>query len=394
MPKNRARTDQDVQLATPVYAVWEITLACNLKCAHCGSRAGAARPDELSLKDALSLVDQLAELGTREITLIGGEAFLRKDWVEIIRHISRMGIISTMQTGGYGLSERNLHRGFEAGLDGIGVSIDGQEELHDKIRGVPGSYKSAVNILDICKKNGWKASVNTQISKPLVSHLERFYEDIQGFDIKAWQVQLTVPMGNASDNSHFIIQPYEILQIFPTLATLYERARRRGIQMMPGNNIGYFGPYESLWRSPASSTGYYSGCAAGHNGLGIEADGTIKACPSLPKSRYSGGSIKDLPLAEIWGSKQEMQFNRERDVLDLWGFCGSCYYADVCRGGCTWMADSLFGRRGNNPYCHHRALELQKLGIAEEIVKVSEAGSEPFGTGLYKVIEIPLSEAQ
>ena len=42
------------------YAVWEITLRCNLSCEHCGSRAGAARPDELSTTEALALVDQLA----------------------------------------------------------------------------------------------------------------------------------------------------------------------------------------------------------------------------------------------------------------------------------------------------------------------------------------------
>ena len=57
-------------------SVWEITLACNLKCQHCGSRAGKRRPDELSTEECLDVVDQLARLGTREVTLIGGEAFL------------------------------------------------------------------------------------------------------------------------------------------------------------------------------------------------------------------------------------------------------------------------------------------------------------------------------
>src|SRR6476661_4965920 len=54
----------------PIYAVWEITLACDLACRHCGSRAGKARPDELSTAECLALVRQMAELGVREITLI------------------------------------------------------------------------------------------------------------------------------------------------------------------------------------------------------------------------------------------------------------------------------------------------------------------------------------
>ena len=36
----RLRTDQDRRAHVPVHVVWEITLACNLKCGHCGSRAG------------------------------------------------------------------------------------------------------------------------------------------------------------------------------------------------------------------------------------------------------------------------------------------------------------------------------------------------------------------
>src|SRR5215207_8579766 len=53
----------------PIYAVWEITLACDLACRHCGSRAGRARPDELTTAEALDLVDQLAVLGVKEVTL-------------------------------------------------------------------------------------------------------------------------------------------------------------------------------------------------------------------------------------------------------------------------------------------------------------------------------------
>src|SRR5712671_4515982 len=51
-PASRPRDRQ----ARPIYAVWEITLACDLACRHCGSRAGRARPDELSTEACLDLV--------------------------------------------------------------------------------------------------------------------------------------------------------------------------------------------------------------------------------------------------------------------------------------------------------------------------------------------------
>src|SRR5690348_1036381 len=94
-----------VDVATrPILAVWEITLACDLACGHCGSRAGRARPDELTTDEALDLVDQLAELGVFEVVLIGGEAYLRDDWCRIVARIAERGMQPLLTTGGRGLT--------------------------------------------------------------------------------------------------------------------------------------------------------------------------------------------------------------------------------------------------------------------------------------------------
>ena len=91
----RYLSSDDRSALTPVHAVWEITLACDLKCQHCGSRAGSRRPQELSTEECLDLIRQLARLGTREVTLIGGEAYLRRDWLDIIREIRAQGMDCT-----------------------------------------------------------------------------------------------------------------------------------------------------------------------------------------------------------------------------------------------------------------------------------------------------------
>jgi len=83
-------------------AVWEITLKCNLSCSHCGSRAGAARDQELTTAEALDLVGQLREVGIREVALIGGEAYLRPDWLVIAAAIVDAGMVCSMTTGGLG----------------------------------------------------------------------------------------------------------------------------------------------------------------------------------------------------------------------------------------------------------------------------------------------------
>jgi hypothetical protein len=50
------------------------------------------------------------------------------------------------------------------------------------------------------------------------------------------------------------------------------------------------------------------------------------------------------------------------------------------------MAHSLFGRPGNNPYCHYRTLELKKRGLRERVVKVAEAKQTPFATGKFALV--------
>src|SRR5689334_24974192 len=93
-------TLDDLERARPVYVVWEITMKCDQPCQHCGSRAGPARDQELSTEEAFEIAESLARLRTREVTIIGGEAYLRPDVYDIVRKLSSLGIRVTMQTGG------------------------------------------------------------------------------------------------------------------------------------------------------------------------------------------------------------------------------------------------------------------------------------------------------
>lgn len=381
----RTRREPDYRDFVPVHVVWELTLACNLKCSHCGSRAGKRRPGELNTEEALEVVESLARLGTRELTIIGGEAYLRRDWTEIVAAAADHGMYVAMQTGARALTRKRLQAGIDAGLGGLGVSLDGLAESHDRIRGVAGSYDFGLMTLRRAKAAGLRTSVNTQIGPQTAGELPELLEHLIKVGIGQWQLQLTVAMGNAVDHPELLLQPYQLLELMPALAKLYHRARREGIIVMPGNNIGYFGPYEHLWRSEGDERGHYSGCSAGQTVIGLEADGTVKGCPSLPTVGYAGGNIRDATLEAIWLSAAQSGALRPAD--DLWGFCASCYYAQICRGGCTWTSHSLLGRPGNNPYCHHRALTLAAQGRRERVIKVEEAGPASFAIGRFELVE-------
>jgi radical SAM protein with 4Fe4S-binding SPASM domain len=372
----------------PIYAVWEITLRCDLACRHCGSRAGRERPDELTTAEALDVVRQMADLGVQEVTLIGGEAYLRDDWTDIASSIRRNGMQCTMTTGGRGLTPERARDAARAGVQSVSVSIDGLRETHDVLRGVQGSFDAAMEAMDNLRAAGVGVAANTQINRLNLAELEAMFEVLAAARIHGWQVQLTVAMGRAADESALLLEPYQMLDLMPRLAALKPRADAAQVRIWPGNNIGYFGPHESTLRGymPDRHTG---SCSAGRSTLGLEANGDVKGCPSLPTADYVGGNLRVHSLRDIWERAGPLRFTRTRSVDDLWGRCRTCYYAEACLAGCSWTTHVLFGRPGNNPFCHHRALELQREGRRERLLRTHPAEGVPFDHGRFEIIEEP-----
>lgn len=370
----------------PAYAVWELTLACDLKCVHCGSRAGKVRTAELSTRECLGLVHQMADLGIREVTLIGGEAYMRRDWHLIAREITRLGMACSLTTGGRNFGQERLEQAVEAGISSIGVSIDGLEATHDAMRGVPGSWRSAVEASRRIAASPIRLATNSQLNLLSAAELPGIARLMRDIGSAAWQIHLTVAMGRAADRPDLLLQPDDLLDIFPLMVWMREQILDpAGIALVVANNIGYFGPYERALRYGGAAGVHWSGCTAGSQVLGIEADGKIKGCPSLATRSFTGGSIRERPLRDIVTEAPELTSIRRRGPDDLWGFCGTCYYAGICTGGCSWTAHSLLGRLGNNPYCIHRALTLDETGRRERVVKVVPAPGEPFDAGRFEI---------
>lgn len=395
----REVSQAEVEAATPVYAVWELTTRCDQPCQHCGTRAGSARTSELTIPEIQEVAEALARLGTREVTIIGGEAYLRSDVYEIVQRLSALKLRVTMQTGGRALTRERVRQFKEAGLSAIGVSVDGTEESHDRLRGNRGSHAAAIRAIDTVREEGLPVTANTQINR-LTQHL--LWETsglLRDHGARAWQVQLTVPMGNAADHPEWILEPSDVVPVIDTLAAIqldavanprrWERpVPARAFQVQPGNNVGYYGPHEQVLRSrPGGTERYWSGCGAGRAVIGIESDGTVKGCPSLPTAPYVGGNIRSMSLEDIWRNTPELNFARTRGVEELWGFCKTCYYADICKAGCSFTAHTLLGKRGNNPFCYHRVTQLQRQGKRERIVQVEQPAGERYDFGRFEIRE-------
>ena len=399
-PSPRTLRPQDYQNPKPIYAVWEITLRCDHACSHCGSRAEFARTDELNTEQLLEVADQLIRIGTREVTLIGGEAYLRSDVYTLVEYLSTAGIYVAMQSGGLGLSKRRLRKLKEAGLKGIGISIDGPEHSHDELRSRIGSWEAGMKALRNAKELNFITTSNTQINQLTLPYLRETMEAVRQAGVRVWRTQITVPMGRAADRPEWLLQPYQVLELIDTLAELkieiLQKAHDKGIppqkvmNITLGNNVGYYGPHEHLLRSaPGIRAKVWAGCQAGRFTLGIESDGKIKGCPSLPSAPYIGGNIRDLTLEQLWETP-ELRFVRDRKEEELWGHCKTCYYASVCKAGCSFTTHCFFNKRGNNPFCYYRAQNLQNQGRREIVRQTQKAPGIPYDFGAFEIIEEPI----
>ena len=92
---------------------------------------------------------------------------------------------------------------------------------------------------------------------------------------------------------------------FPLLAWVKnERLTPRGL--FSRNNVGYFGEYESILRYGGGQGAHWSGCGAGHSCIGVESDGKIKGCPSLPSDQFTGGYTHQDSLVDVVSNAPEV----------------------------------------------------------------------------------------
>jgi MoaA/NifB/PqqE/SkfB family radical SAM enzyme len=106
----------------PVLVTLVVTRRCNLACGYCNEYDHVSQP--VPTEALFARVDRLAELGTSIDTNCGGEPLLHPDLELIVGHIRRRGMVATVITNGYPLTQSWIRRLNEAGLDYLQISID------------------------------------------------------------------------------------------------------------------------------------------------------------------------------------------------------------------------------------------------------------------------------
>lgn len=329
----------------PISVGWELTLECNMKCMHCGSFAGPHRENELTTKESLNLCEQLYELKSKYINFTGGEAILRNDWFEIGKRVKDLGMEVSILTNALALDRNIISQAKKLGVYAVAISIDGGiPSTHDSIRGVNGSFKKCISSLELLKKEGLPATVITTIHKGNIKELKKIREVIFN-KTKAWQVQIAVPIGRFPKN--LILSKEEFYSLAMFIASTRKKYSAKELAIMGAHSIGY---HSQILRNTMVSP-VWKGCQAGKSVLGIQSNGNIKGCLSLPDSGFIEGNIKQRSLTEIWNDNNSFDFTRRFQISELKNQCNECKYGRTCKGGCTTVSSSLTNLPHCDPYC-------------------------------------------
>ena len=303
-PRKPLRTAWNVLVKrAPLEAQLIITRRCNLSCGYCAEydRASAPVPCEIICER----IDDLHRMNTLLISLLGGEPLIHPDVARIVAHAREHSLVNII-TNGWSFTEETLEQARFAGLVNVAFSLDGFKEAHDRIRR-QGSFDRVMSAIDICRAASTPVSVVSHINALNYKVLPDLRELLGQRGVGSWQLQLGNPEGAMGENRELVIPSEDLLWLIPLIAEMREDETRRP-RLFAGDNIGYYGTCEPALRDSGGRISWWVGCRAGCQVIGIESNGNIKGCLSLPSARhgedlFSEGSLRDRSMAEIWSGR-------------------------------------------------------------------------------------------
>lgn len=337
----------------PRIVIWEMTRACALACRHCRAEAIPHRnSSELTTQEAFSLVDAVRECGKPIFVLTGGDPLMRDDIYKIAEYATYRGLrvaVSPSATGR--LTRSALERLARAGCKRISLSLDAPTaEMHDRFRGVIGSFKRTLEAAHFARDLGLELQINTTVSRFNADRLTEIAALVEQLDAVLWSAFFLVPVGRASADQ--VLNAWETEEAFATLYRISERSlfevktteaphyRRYAAQRQAAAP-----PRERQLRTKQPWM-QYPAIGDGKGFVFISHTGEI--CPSgfLP---YPVGNVRTDNLLEVY--REDPMMRRLRSPETFGGKCGVCEFRQLC-GGSRSRAYTMSGDAfGQEPTC-------------------------------------------
>ena len=145
----------------PLNITLELTRRCNARCDYC-NHWQEQKQTEQDLADYVAVVRRFRPFS---VTICGGEPFMRKDALEIIRAVRAepgWRYVSII-TNGWFLTEDRAQKLIDTGIDQINVSLNFPDERQDTDRKLPGLFKRISHIVPWMTARGATVQMNSII---------------------------------------------------------------------------------------------------------------------------------------------------------------------------------------------------------------------------------------
>lgn len=326
---------------------WECTLRCNLQCRHCGSdcKMEGFMPD-MPAEDFLRVIDEevTPHVNPHEVMVIlsGGEPLMRDDIEDVGRALYRREYPWGMVTNGMLFTEERFRKLYAAGLRSVAVSLDGNEEDHNWMRGHVSSFKNAMRAICLLASQErvvW--DVVTCVNNRNVQYLTQLKDMLYEAGVRQWRLFTIFPAGRASQHPDLQLPGEKLREVLDFIIA----CRKEGKIHASFACEGFLGAYEGKVRD------HLYQCAAGISVASVLIDGSISACTSIRGKYYQGNIYKDR-FWDVW--EHGFQDYRNRDWMRK-GDCADCKMFRYCEGGGMHLRDE----EGNLMLCHLKKLECQ-----------------------------------
>lgn len=347
--------NRPIQIHAPFLVVWNFTYRCNLSCKHCYSDAGNSSRMELSTEEAMNVVNQIADFGVTSLAFSGGEPLMRRDFFEVAGHAVDSGLYVSLATNGTLLTQENVRKLKEIGLNYVEVSLDGSDaKTHDHFRGQTGAFEQALRGLKNCVNEDLCTCLAVTATKNNLTEIPSMLAMAENTGIKRFTLFNFVPTGRGKDIMELDPSPQEreevlsflrkklmegpkiaILTTAPQLARVALQSQSWDAQeemMIPFAHM----EAAKIGKRAKALADFVGGCGAGRFYCAISPEGNVQPCVFLP---LTVGNLMTERLEDIWLKSQVFEELRNREKLK--GRCAKCEFKFVC-GGCRARAYSYF----------------------------------------------------
>ncbi len=305
-----------------------VTHRCPLQCRHCYAAGASAAPPEMTFREIEKIVRQMVAMDVRELTLTGGEPFVRTDILDIVGFCLENGLRLTVLTGGI-VDSALLEQVKQCDME-LRLSLDGaSEETHDYIRG-KGNLKEVLRIArELRSHSRIRLSVHFTVNRLNLREICRIPSLLDRMELRELVVSVIKPAGRAKEHPELLLEPDLLPLARERIATI---SRNRRI----------------LWRRYSDKNWSALACPAAFTKCGITPEGNITPCVFLGE-RFVGGSIREHSLEHLW--RHDDTCRRLRN-LSINPDCLGCARLSTHNGGCRARALYYSGSlEDRDPYC-------------------------------------------